>query len=548
MKNYTDSINKRAIGSFCLFCLLMLALVGRLCSIVLSDGLQQTAQTQSSYTLTVADERGLIYDCHMEPLVGTQERWLTAVFPTPRNQQKVLDAVSPDRRSAVAELLEKGTPFVLETDAAVDAEMVYSFSVAERCSEDQLAAHIIGYLDYSGTGVTGIEKSFEEFLSAHGRKIEVTGTLNALQQTIAGLEPEVRISEDAGAGVVLTIDAEIQRIIEEIGGEMLDKGAIVVMDPYTGQIKAAASFPGYSPLDLETAVSDTEGSPMLNRAFLPYSVGSTFKIVTAAAAFETLGSEACLERKVTCTGILDVYGQSFRCHKREGHGELQKIDALRESYNPWFISLGLEVGGKAMLDMTKRMGFGEDIPLADGITVRGGSVPTADDLTAPAAVANLSFGQGSLSASPVQIARMVSAVVNGGRLVVPSLVIGTTEDGKTVERSPGPLEQTVFSRDTAAQLQLLLNYAVMSDESQNAKPTRTTAGGKTATAQTGRFDADGNELEQGWFAGYFPARNPEYVVVVLAENEGLGNETAAPVFAAIADAVTELGMGAADKE
>ena len=114
MKNYTDGINKRAIGSFCLFCLLMLALVGRLCSIVLSDGLQQTAQTQSSYTLTVADERGLIYDCHMEPLVGTQERWLTAVFPTPRNQQKVLDAVSPDRRSAVAELLEKGAGAVRE--------------------------------------------------------------------------------------------------------------------------------------------------------------------------------------------------------------------------------------------------------------------------------------------------------------------------------------------------------------------------------------------------------------------------------------------------
>lgn len=548
MKNYTDGINKRAIGSFCLFCLLMLALVGRLCSIVLSDGLQQTAQTQSSYTLTVADERGLIYDCHMEPLVGTQEKWLTAVFPTPRNQQKVLDAVSPDRRSTVAELLEKGTPFVLETDAAVDAEMVYSFSVAERYSEDQLAAHIIGYLDYSGTGVTGIEKSFEEFLSAHGRKLQVTGTLNALQQTIAGLEPEVRISEDAGAGVVLTIDAEIQRIIEEIGGEMLDKGAIVVMDPYTGQIKAAASFPGYSPLDLETAVNDTEGSPMLNRAFLPYSVGSTFKIVTAAAALETLGSEACLGRTFSCTGILDVYGQSFRCHKREGHGELDIFDALRESCNPWFISLGLEVGGKAMLDMTKRMGFGEDIPLADGITVRGGSVPTADDLTAPAAVANLSFGQGSLSASPVQIARMVSAVVNGGRLVVPSLVIGTTEDGKTVERSPGPLEQTVFSRDTAAQLQLLLNYAVMSDDSQNAKPTLTTAGGKTATAQTGRFDADGNELEQGWFAGYFPARNPEYVVVILAENEGLGNKTAAPVFAAVADAVTALKETAADKE
>ncbi len=537
MKKYTNSINCRVIGCFSLFCLLMLALVGRLCNVVMSGSLQETAQTQSSYTLRVADQRGMIYDCRMNPLVCGEERWLTAVFPTPQNQQRVLEAVSPDRRSNVAELLETGTPFVLETDRAVEAELVYSFSVPERYSEGQPAAHLIGYLDYTGTGITGIEKSFDAFLSAHGQKIEVSGTLNALQQTIAGIEPEVRISEDAGAGVILTIDSGIQQIVEEIGGEMLEKGAIVVMDPYTGQIKASASFPGYSPLDLQPAVSDTEGSPMLNRAFLPYSVGSTFKIVTSAAALETLGEQLPTERVFSCTGILDVYGQNFRCHKREGHGELDMFDALRESCNPWFISLGLEVGGSPLLDMTKRLGFGADIPLADGITVQGGDIPSESDLSTPAAVANLSFGQGRLSASPVQIARMVSAVVNGGKLVYPSLVIGTTEDGKVIQRDVRPLEPVVFSRDTAAQLQMLLNYAIMSDDSQNGKPTRTTAGGKTATAQTGRFDDDGNELEQGWFAGYFPARNPEYVVVVLAENEGFGNVTAAPIFAALADAI-----------
>lgn len=540
MKNYTKSINYRIIGCFSVFCLLMILLVGRLCGIVMSDELQQTAQTQRSYTLTVADERGLIYDCHMQPLVATEERWLTAVFPTPQNQQKVLNAVSSDRRSAVAELLETGSPFVIETDEAVEAEMVYSFSVADRYSENQLAVHLIGYLDYTDTGVTGIEKSYNEFLSAHGQKIEVSGTLNALQQTIAGLEPEVRISEDAGAGVVLTIDSEIQKIVEDIGNEMLDKGSIVVMDPYTGQIQASASFPGYSPFDLQSALADTEGSPMLNRSFLPYSVGSTFKIVTAAAALEMFGGQLPLERTFTCTGMIDVYGQNFRCHNWAGHGELDMFDAMRESCNPWFISLGLEVGGDALLGMTKQMGFGETVLLADGIAVQGGTIPTQSELTAPAAVANLSFGQGVLTASPVQIARMVSAVVNGGKLVNPSLVIGTTEDGETIDRKIQPLEAQVFSRDTAAQLQLLLNYAVMSDDSQNGKPASTTAGGKTATAQTGQYDEDGNELEQGWFAGFFPARNPEHVVVVLAENEGFGNTTAAPVFAAIADAVWAL--------
>ena len=89
----------------------------------------------------------------------------------------------------------------------------------------------------------------------------------------------------------------------------------------------------------------------------------------------------------------------------------------------------------------------------------------------------------------------------------------------------------------------MLAYAVMSDDSSGAKPELVTAGGKTATAQTGQYDEDGNELEQGWFTGFFPADEPQYVVTVLAENEGFGNTSAAPVFAEIADAVAGmLGM------
>ena len=93
----------------------------------------------------------------------------------------------------------------------------------------------------------------------------------------------------------------------------------------------------------------------------------------------------------------------------------------------------------------------------------------------------------------------------------------------------------------APQRQLLLPCGVMADDSSGALPETVTAGGKTATAQTGRFDEEGDELEEGWFAGFFPAENPRYVVVVLAENEGFGNSTAAPVFAAVADGIAALG-------
>ena len=543
MKNYTESIFRRTSAIFAAMVLAAAGLVGQLSWIVSSDQLAQTAQTQSKYTLTVADERGFIYDCKMQPLVGTKQQWQTAVFPTPQNQKKVLDAVEPERKQTVAELLETGKPFVTETTEAVDAEMVYSFSVPERYTENQTAVHLIGYLDYNGSGVTGIEKEDDSFLADSGKKIQVTGMLNALQQTIAGVEPEIRIEGAENAGVVLTLDSRIQQIVESIGSQMLDKGAIVVMDPYNGQIRAMASFPAYSPSNLGEAVNDQENKPMLNRALLGYSVGSTFKIVTAAAAMQSLGREYCLTREYTCEGAVDVYGQVFRCHLRSGHGELDMFDAMRESCNPWFIGLGQETGGEALLKTAENLGFGETMMLYGDITASGGTLPSADSLQAPAAVANFSFGQGELTASPVQIARMTAAVVNGGKLVSPTLVLGTTDDGKTLQSSALPVSRQAISSEIAAQLKVMLAYAVMSDDSSGAKPELVTAGGKTATAQTGQYDEDGNELEQGWFTGFFPADEPQYVVTVLAENEGFGNTSAAPVFAEIADAVADmLGM------
>ena len=154
-------------------------------------------------------------------------------------------------------------------------------------------------------------------------------------------------------------------------------------------------------------------------------------------------------------------------------------------------------------------------------------------------LANLSFGQGELTASPVQIARMMAAAVNGGWLVTPTLVLGET-DGRSIFREAAPLRKQILDRGTAAQLQTFLIHCVMVADGQNALPQTVTAGGKTATAQTGRRDKEGNELEHGWFAGFFPAVNPSYVAVVFSEDSGFGNTTAAPVFARIADEVTAL--------
>ncbi|MBR6791126.1 MAG: penicillin-binding protein 2, partial [Oscillospiraceae bacterium] len=383
---------RRIVICFCIFCVGFSALYLRIGLLGRSEALTETAANQSRYTLTAVDDRGIIHDRQLRPLTGEETEQVSVVLPMPQNTQAVLNAVPAGRKKAVGNLLSRGAPFLLTGTELPVMDGVISFERQVRYSG--LAPHILGYLNGEGKGVTGIERSFDGFLDENGRKAEVACTLDGLQRPIAGIEPEVRES-GPGYGIVLTLDRDIQRIVEQAGAEMLDKGAIVVMDPYSGEILASASFPDFDPSDLSGAVFDTENTPMINRAFLAYSVGSTFKTVTAAAALE---AGIPLTEVNECTGRVDVSGQIFRCHRRSGHGELDMLDAMKESCNPYFIGLGQQVGGAALLETAKRFGFGEKIILAEGISVSAGNLPSERSMINPAAAANLSFGQGELTA------------------------------------------------------------------------------------------------------------------------------------------------------
>lgn len=536
-ENTTISLHKRLIGFFAALATAFSLLYLRVGWLTRDPQLTAAAQQQKKYTLSISVKRGEVYDREFRPLTDRETKTVYAVLPSPENLLPVLEATPLSRRSAVSQQFSAGKPFLLGEVSAISAPGVESFSVPVRTSSPQLAAHIVGYLDDAGKGVTGIEKSCDSLLSAQPAETQVVYTLDGWGRGIAGQSPEIREEADTGGGIVLSLDENIQKIVENAGQRGLEKGAVVVMDPYTGDILAAASFPSYRPDRLAEAIQDKENTPMINRAFLPYSVGSTFKVVTAAAALE---AGLPVSGEYDCTGQIDVSGQLFRCHKRSGHGEVDMIDAMMKSCNPYFIQLGLQTGGSALLEMAQRFGFGQKLPLAEGISAAAGTMPEENAMINPAAVANLSFGQGELTATPLQIARMTAAVVNGGLLLNPRLVLGSTPDGKTLREDPVVPAQEILSPRIAAQLQSFLIHCVMVEDS-NALPDNTTAGGKTATAQTGRFDAQGDEYEHGWFTGFFPAASPKYVVTVLAENSGFGNSTAAPVFAEIAKEITAHG-------
>ncbi|MBQ4153308.1 MAG: penicillin-binding protein 2, partial [Oscillospiraceae bacterium] len=463
---------------------------------------------------------------------------LASVLPSPQSAAALLEHVPMMSRNKVIEQLGKGELFVteLETPLREDTTELHTFPLYRRYGEEQIAVHIVGHMTNGNLdGGYGIEKAYDSFLKEHTATAKITYYLDALGRSIQGKPPTVQLDQRSNGGVVLTIDSEIQRIAEEVGEKYLSKGAVVVMTP-DGKIRASASFPSFDPNHLEKSLTDEENKPMFNRAFASYNVGSTFKIVTAAAALE---SGIAPSRSYFCRGQIDVSGQIIKCHNHYGHGLLKMEQAMAESCNPYYISLGLLLNPAALLQMARDMSFSKAGILASGFASQGGYLPTLSELNSPAAIANLSFGQGSLSATPIQISLMTCCIVNQGKTPFAKLVEGLSEDGKVLsEKTEDAAPIHAIRKQTADTVKRFLITGVMERENQQAKPTKTTAGGKTATAQTGRF-RDGEEICQGWFTGFFPAEEPQYIVTVLCEDAESGNLSAGPVFREIADRVTE---------
>ena len=337
-------------------------------------------------------------------------------------------------------------------------------------------------------------------------------------------------------GVVLTLDRRMQRVVQRVG-QQIEQGAIVVMDVQTGELAACASFPQYDPYNLEEALTDPD-KPLLNRALMSYNVGSSFKLAVAAAALEEGISPAF---SVNCVGGITVAGRIFYCHNRAGHQETDLRRAIEQSCNPYFVKLGQAAGGEQILGMAKALGFGRSTELAPGLTAAAGTLPTESDLQNLHELANFSFGQGKLTATPVQIAAMVSAVANGGMAVTPKLVLGTTADGQTVDYQQQPAAVRVFSEQTAAILREDMIGVVEEGSAPLAKPKEGGAGGKTASAQTGQYDEEGEEIVHAWFSGFFPAQQPKYAVVILIEGGEFGGQVASPLFQQIADTYGPVG-------
>ena len=215
-------------------------------------------------------------------------------------------------------------------------------------------------------------------------------------------------------------------------------------------------------------------------------------------------------------------------------------EAVAYSCNTYFIALAIETGAEKIIGTAEKFGFGKKISFSDGVDSAGGNLPSADELDSKAAIANISFGQGSLLATPVQICSIMATIAGDGEYVEPYLIEGETDkNGKMTGIYRYGKKRRIINSPTAEKLQGFLEKVVEYGSGSRAKSKAVTVAGKTATAQTGKT-ADGEEIYNAWFAGYFPADNPKYAVAILKEDGGEGALSCAPVFKTIAEKITAL--------
>lgn len=498
------------------------------------------AQSTAARRVEIAQLRGTIFDCQLRPLTNDGRAHCIAVRPTATSLPLLQRLLPPTAYAAVEDRLTAGLPVVITVDDPVDGgDLLVNAAYPVRYGAG-LAAHLIGHLDAAGSGAAGLEKSFDPLLTETGATVAARFFTDVQGKVLLGEPIEFLGTQVPAGGVVLTLDREVQRIAEEVlDGSGYPCAAAVVMEVESGAVRACVSRPAFDPNCIAEAL-DAPDAPFVNRALSAFTVGSVFKPVLAAAALER-GLGAFTH---TCTGSITVGGVTFHCPQANGHGEMDLTAALTHSCNTYFIALGQMLGKAAVIETAQRLGFGAAAPLADGLAPAEGNLPDAQTLDSAAALANLSFGQGALTATPLQICAMTAAIANGGRFVTPWLIAGTrTPDGKLTPMQPPPA-QRVLSADAAAQLCKALRQVVTQGSGRRAQSDAVAIAGKTATAQTGRSRA-GEEIYNAWFTGFFPAAAPRYAVTVLVEDGGEGAVSCAPLVREIAERITGADGSAA---
>lgn len=393
-----------------------------------------------------------------------------------------------------------------------------------------LASHVVGTVDFQEKGNLGLEQSLDKELAGRSGTVKM---LTDVQQR--GVESLATDAAEPGANITLSIDERIQFIVERelkaaCALHRAASGSVVVMNPYTGEVLALASYPPFDP-GRPPRTAEDRAARFDHPVSVPFEPGSVFKIITLSAALETtrLGPDS----PINCgNGTLNLFGRIIHEAKR-GYGTLSMADVLAKSSNIGAIQIGLKVGEKNLLEYVRRFGFGK----RTGITLPAESPGTVRDLRfwGKTSIGSVAMGH-EISTTALQLAQACSVIANGGVLVKPRLILKRQRPGGKPLSEPVEPPVRILKAETAITMRQMMEGVVLHGTGKAARLPGYTSGGKTGSAQifdpvTKRY----THLYNGSFVGFAPVTNPAIVISVTLNGTKLfGGVVAAPIFKAVA--------------
>lgn len=524
----------RVIFLYGLFLVLLLVVLGRVYLTAENRLYAQKADDQTITDLALPRERGNFYDRKGRKLTGAEKEYYVLCVPGESSYVRLFNTVDYATQAMLYQRRNSAAPFLVSVKQDLSPMALYCYPAERRYLSTPIAQHILGYLDVEGHGVSGLEAVYDTALFHRGERSLVQCVTNGAGGLLEGFEP--KLLEETGnraLGIQLTLDEALQRECEGIADTVMERGCILVLDTQTGEVLASVSRPEFDQYHISRAI-ESDDTSLINRAVSQFTVGSVFKPVVAAAAIKRGLDWFTLE----CEGSVEVDGLTFRCAKGIAHGDMDLQGALEQSCNCYFIQLGLQLGRDDILDMAEQLGLGKEMDL-NGLRCAAGNLPETETLTQLGQLANFSFGQGQLLATPVQIAAMMNAIAADGNYRRPSLVrrVVDVNTGETAAGESVPSVSRVLTPKQAEGLREMLCGVVEQGTGRRAAPERLGAGGKTGTAQTGRYSPTGEEYMNYWFAGFYPAEQPQYTIVILQDETVEPDTSCAAIFAQICNAL-----------
>ncbi len=403
-----------------------------------------------------------------------------------------------------------------------------------------LASKVLGFTGADNQGILGLEVKYDEYLQGTNGKILTLTDARGIEIENAG---ESRLEPVNGYDLCLSLDYNIQMYCEQAAKKVCtkksaDSVSVIVMNPQNGELMAMVNYPEFdlnNPFtlagDTGEAVSAEEKQNLLNKMWRnqcisdTYEPGSTFKIITAAAALEE--GVVKLDDAFFCPGYKIVEDRRIRCARTTGHGAETFETGIMNSCNPVFMELGERLGAENFVGYFKQFGLLSKTNI--DLPGEAGTIMHKTENIGPVELATISFGQ-SFQITPIQLVTTVSSIINGGTRVTPHFGVSVQDaDGNTVKTFSYETHENICTAETSETMRYLLEKVVSEGTGKNAKIEGFSIGGKTATSQT-LPRSDHKYISS--FLGFAPADNPQVLVLVVINNpQGIyyGGTIAAPV-------------------